>query len=101
MCDGCNTIFFSSHEKLTPIPLWKVVSKETAFGGGEHHTNGTRVDEEDRVPTNALGGSDGQNMEGRFPMVGIGRDEKRDNRLLGQVDMIIVSFRCLGTKARE
>jgi hypothetical protein len=36
------------------ILLWKVVSKETAFGGGEHHTNGTRVDEEDRVPTNAL-----------------------------------------------
>jgi hypothetical protein len=34
--------------------MWKVVSKETAFGGGEHHTNGTRVDEEDRVPTNAL-----------------------------------------------
>jgi hypothetical protein len=35
--------------------LWKVVSKETAFGGGEHHTNGTtRVDKEDGVPTNAL-----------------------------------------------
>jgi hypothetical protein len=34
--------------------MWKVVSKETAFGGGEHHTNGTRVDEEDGVPTNAL-----------------------------------------------
>jgi hypothetical protein len=37
-----------------PLLLWKVVSKETAFGGCEHHTNGTRVDEEDRVPTNAL-----------------------------------------------
>jgi hypothetical protein len=36
------------------VQLWKAVSKETAFGGGEHHTNGTRVDEEDRVPTNAL-----------------------------------------------
>jgi hypothetical protein len=34
--------------------MLKVVSKETAFGGGKHHTNGTRVDEEDRVPTNAL-----------------------------------------------
>jgi hypothetical protein len=34
--------------------MWKIVSKETTFGGGEHHTNGTRVDEEDRVPTNAL-----------------------------------------------
>jgi hypothetical protein len=48
-----------------------------------------------------LGGSDGQNREGKFPMVGIGGDEKGDNRLLGQVDMIIVSFRCLGAKARE
>jgi hypothetical protein len=48
-----------------------------------------------------LGGSDGQNKEGRFPMVGIGRGEEGDNRLLGQVDMIIVSFGCLGTKARE
>jgi hypothetical protein len=34
--------------------MWKIVSKERTFGGGEHHTNGTRVDEEDRVPTNAL-----------------------------------------------
>jgi hypothetical protein len=34
--------------------MWKIVSKETTFNGGEHHTNGTRVDEEDRVPTNAL-----------------------------------------------
>jgi hypothetical protein len=50
-----------------------------------------------------LGGSDGQNnKEGRFPMVGIGRDEKGDNRLLGQVDtMTIVNFGCLGTEARE
>jgi hypothetical protein len=36
------------------LRLWKIVSKETTFGGGEHHTNGTRVGEEDRVPTNAL-----------------------------------------------
>jgi hypothetical protein len=37
------------------VRLLKIVSKETTlFGGGEHHTNGTRVDEEDRVPTNAL-----------------------------------------------
>jgi hypothetical protein len=34
--------------------LWKIVSKETTFGGGEHHTNGTRVDKEDGVPANAL-----------------------------------------------
>jgi hypothetical protein len=34
--------------------MWKAVSKETAFGEGEHHTNGTRVDEENRVPTNGL-----------------------------------------------
>jgi hypothetical protein len=41
-------------------------------------------------------------MEGRFPMVGIGGDEKGDNQSLGQqADVIIVSFRCLGTKARE
>jgi hypothetical protein len=41
--------------QLAPwLLLWKIVSKETTFGGGEHHTNGTRVDEEDRVPTNAL-----------------------------------------------
>jgi hypothetical protein len=53
------------------------------------------------LPMHWLGGSDGQNKEGRFPMVGIGRDEKGDNRLLGQADMIIVSFRCLGTKATE
>jgi hypothetical protein len=53
------------------------------------------------LPMHWVGGSDGQNKEGRFPMVGIGRDEKGDYRLLGQVDMIIVSFRCLGTKARE
>jgi ribosomal protein S12 len=36
------------------LQLWKIVSKETTFGGGEHHTNGTRVDEEDSVPANAL-----------------------------------------------
>ncbi len=34
--------------------MWKIVSKEATFGGGEHHTNGARVDEEDRVPANAL-----------------------------------------------
>jgi hypothetical protein len=45
--------------------LWKVVSKETAFGGGEHHTNGTRVDEEDRVPTNALARGLRQTEQGR------------------------------------
>jgi hypothetical protein len=39
---------------LLLIQLLKVVSKETAFGGGEYHTHGTRVDEEDGVPTNAL-----------------------------------------------
>jgi hypothetical protein len=50
------------------------------------------------LPMHWVGGSDGQNKEGRFPMVGIGRDKKGDNRILGQVDMIIVSFRCLGTK---
>jgi hypothetical protein len=44
----------SKLDRKSSLQLWKVVSKETAFGGGEHHTNGTRVDEEDRVPTNAL-----------------------------------------------
>jgi hypothetical protein len=50
------------------------------------------VDKEDGV--HWLEGSDGQNTAGRFPLVGIGREKKGDNKLLGQVDIIIVSFRC-------
>ncbi len=53
------------------------------------------------LPMHWLGGPDGQNIEGKFPMVGIGMDERGDNRLLGQVDKIIVSFRGLGTEAME
>ncbi len=44
------------------------------------------------LPMHWLGISDGQNTEGEFPMVGIGGDERGDNRLLGQADVIIVSF---------
>jgi hypothetical protein len=50
----------------TYLLLWKVVSKETAFGGGEHHTNGTRVDEEDRVPANALAKGLRRTEQGRW-----------------------------------
>jgi hypothetical protein len=52
------------------------------------------------LPMHWLGGSDGQNTEGRFPMAGISGDERGDNRLLGQADVTIVSFGCSGTEAR-
>ena len=29
--------------------MWKIVSKETTFKGGEHHTRGTGTDDKDRV----------------------------------------------------
>jgi hypothetical protein len=46
------------------------------------------------LPMHWLEGSDRQNIEGRFPMVGIGREERRRQSLFGQVDIIIVSFTC-------
>jgi hypothetical protein len=47
------------------------------------------------LPMHRPGDSDGQNMEGKFPMVGESVEmERGDNQLLGQVDMIIVSLRC-------
>ena len=34
---------------LATLRLWKIVSKETTFKGGEHHTRGTGTDDKDRV----------------------------------------------------
>jgi hypothetical protein len=41
-----------------------------------------------------LEGSDGQNIGGKFPMVGSVEKKRGNNQLLGQVDTIIFSFRC-------
>ena len=39
----------AANDRVKEQLLWKIVSKETTFKGGEHHTRGTGTDNDDRV----------------------------------------------------
>jgi hypothetical protein len=58
-----------------------------------------RIKRMESLPMHWLEGSDGQNIESRFPMVGIGREEKRRQSVTWPSRYNNYELSMLGTKA--
>ena len=74
--------------------MWKIISKETTFKGGEHHTRGTRTDDKNRILAIAIARRLCQReRDGMFPMLGKdkGKGETIEH-LAKYVDIKIVSL---------